>query len=214
MKKITEFEAILWDFDGVIVDSEKLWAKEAPKFYAQVCPHFDPKDMHQFVGGSLKNAWGIFRGKYNLAMDYPEFKIKCEDFALENVYKYANLSPNVRKCFEILRENNIPQAIATSGTRRWVESTVDKLEIREFFDTIVSTDDTDGRGKPFPDVFLLAAERLGVNPAKSLIIEDSTNGIKAGKIAGATVYGYQNGYNHTQDLSEADFLFSDFLEIR
>jgi len=213
MKKITEFEAVLWDFDGVIVDSEKLWAKEAPKFYAQVCPHFDPKDMHQFVGGSLKNAWQIFRGKYEIEMDYPEFKKSCEDFALENIYKYANLSPNVRKCFEKLRENNIPQAIATSGTRRWVMSTTKNLEIQDFFATIVSTDDTDGIGKPFPDVFLLAAKKLGVNPAKSLIIEDSTNGINAGKIAGATVYAYENGYNHTQDLSGADFLFSDFLGI-
>lgn len=91
--------------------------------------------------------------------------------------------------------------------------TIERLEIADFFAGIVSSDDTDGRGKPFPDVFLLAAEKIGVNPAKSLIIEDSFNGIKAGKVAGATIYGYKNGYNDTQDLSEADFLFSDFIEI-
>ncbi len=213
MKKITDFEAVLWDFDGVIVDSEKLWRTEAVNFYLQICPHFDSKDMHQFVGGSLKNAWQIFRGKYGVKMDYPEFKLKCENFALKYIYNSAQLSPNIRKCFEKLRENNIPQAIATSGTKRWVESVIDKLNIREFFTTIISSDDTDGRGKPFPDVFLLAAKKLGVNPAKSLIIEDSFNGVRAGKTAKATVYGYQNGYNHTQDLSDADFLFSDFLEI-
>jgi len=183
MKKITEFEAVLWDFDGVIVDSEKLWAREAPNFYQQVCPTFKKEDIHKFVGGSLKNAWQIFRGKYGVEMDYPEFKRQCEDYALENIYKFANLSPNVRPCFEKLREKNIPQAIATSGTHRWVNAVIDKLEIREFFDTIVSSDDTDGRGKPFPDVFLLAAKNLKKNPAKSLIIEDSHNGIKAGKIA-------------------------------
>lgn len=213
MKKITEFEGVIWDFDGVIVDSEKLWATEAPNFYHQVYPDFDQKDMHLFVGGSLKNAWQIFRGKYGVEINYPEFKLKCEDFALENIYPHANLSRNVRKCFEKIRENNIPQVIATSGTHRWVNFTVDKLGIREFFADIVSSDDTNGRGKPFPDVFLLAADKIGVNPAKSLIIEDSTNGITAAKLTGAAIYGYQNGYNGTQDLSAADYLFNDFLDI-
>ncbi len=213
MKKITEFDAVLWDFDGVVVDSERLWTQEAPNFYQQVCPNFNPKDIHQFVGGSLHNAWEIFRGKYDIKMDYDEFKKQCEDYALENMYPHAQLSPNVWQCFQKLREKNIPQAIASSGTKRWIEPTIERLRIRDFFEAIISSDDTNGRGKPFPDVFLLAAEKLGKNPAKSLIIEDSQNGVKAGKLTGATVYGYQNGYNHTQDLSEADFLFSDFLEI-
>jgi HAD superfamily hydrolase (TIGR01509 family) len=213
MKKITEFPAVIWDFDGVIVDSEKLWQKHAPVFYHQICPDFESEDIKQFVGGSLKNAWGIFSKKYGLKISYPKFKKSCEDFALENMYPLAKLSPNVKQCFEKLHKNNVPQAIASSGTHRWIDPTIERFGINNFFAEIISSDDTDGRGKPFPDVFLLAAKKLGVNPAKSLIIEDSNNGVRAGKTAGATVYGYQNGYNHTQDLSEADFLFSDFLEI-
>lgn len=213
MEKITEFPAVIWDFDGVIVDSEKLWATEAPNFYHQVCPTFQEEDRHQFVGGSLKNAWQIFRDKYGVTMSYPDFKLECEDYALEKMYPHVKLSPNIWQCFEKLRENNVPQIIASSGTRRWIMPTIERLKIADFFAEIVSSDDTNGRGKPFPDVFLLAAEKLAVNPAKSLIIEDSANGVKAGKIAGATVYGYQNGHNYDQDLSEADFLFSDFLDI-
>ena len=213
MKKITDFEAVLWDFDGVIVDSEKLWAKEAPNFYLEVCPNFQKKDIQQFVGGSLQNAWEIFRGKYGVQMSYPEFKKSCEDYALKHIYPTAQLSPNIKNCFLKLREKNIPQAVASSGTRRWLEPTIKRIQIEDFFQTIVSSDDTGGRGKPFPDVFLLAAKNLNINPAKSLVIEDSTNGVQAGKKAGATVYAYQNGYNHNQDLSEADFIFSDFMEI-
>ena len=213
MKKITEFEAIIWDFDGVLVDSEKLWAKHAIDFYLKISPDFDKNDIKKFVGGSLKNAWQVFHDKYKAKISYPEFKKECEDFALENMYPKSNLSPNVINCLKLAKEKNIPQIIASSGTKRWIEPTIKRLKINHFFPEIVSSDDTNGRGKPFPDVFLLAAKKLGVNPAKSLIIEDSTNGIKAGKLSGATVCGYKNGYNYTQDLSEADFLFSNFKEL-
>ncbi len=213
MKKITDFQAVLWDFDGVIVDSEKLWGEYALDFYLQICPSFDRNDMQKFVGGSLKNAWQTFRDKYQVPISYLNFKTQCEDFALENMYPKTKLSPFILDCFEILKKEKIPQIIASSGTKRWILPTIERLKIADFFAGVVASEDTKDRGKPFPDVFLLASQKVQQNPANCLIIEDSHNGVKAGKIAGSTVYAYQNGYNNHQDLSQADLLFSDFREI-
>ncbi len=208
-----QFEAVLWDFDGVIVDSEKLWLQRAPGFYQkQVGQEICPDVQTRFVGGSLHNAWTILAEEYGLSSTFEQFETECIEFATVEMYPFCNLLPHVEDCFCALENAGIPQAIASSGHIEWVGPSAERLGIEKYFETVVTSGDVGGIGKPEPDVFLLAAKQLGADPSKCLVIEDSTNGCVAGKAAGAMVWGFRNGWNEKQDLSLADWEFDSFVE--
>ncbi len=212
MKK--QFEAVLWDFDGVIVDSERLWLESAPIFYEQQVGHnISQEAQERFVGGSLRNAWTILSQEHGLASSFEKFEKECVEFAIHEMYPHVQLIPNALDAILFLQKNNVPQAIGTSGHRGWFNPTFERLELSQFFDTVVASEDVNGIGKPKPDIFLRCAELLKISPEKCLVIEDSTNGCIAGKMAGATVWGFRNGWNDTQDLSMADWEFDSFRDM-
>lgn len=209
-----KFEAVLWDFDGVIVDSEQLWLKEAPVFYEQqVGERISEEQQEKFVGGSLHNAWTILSQEYGLKSDFPQFEKECVSFAIREMYPKVNLIPGVLNMIRALRTQGIKQAIGTSGHRGWFNPTFERLGLSEFFAVVVAAEEVENKGKPSPDIFLRCAELLAVDSAKCLVIEDSTNGCIAGKAAGATVWGFRNGWNQAQDLSMADAEFFSFEEM-
>ncbi len=205
------FDAVVWDFDGVIVDSEKLWLEAAPKFYEQqIGKNISPEAQEKFVGGSLRNAWNILSQEYGLSASFEKFEEECVGFAIREMYPRVNLIPGVFELIKKLHLQGVPQAIGTSGHRGWFDPTFKRLKLEPFFNTVVASEDVRGVGKPAPDIFLRCAELLEVSPEKCLVIEDSRNGCLAGKAAGATVWGFRNGWNQKQDLSIADWEFSSF----
>ena len=212
MKK--QFDAVLWDFDGVIVDSERLWLEAAPVFYEQqVGRQISPQQQEKFVGGSLHNAWTILSQEYGLKSDFAQFEKECVSFAIREMYPNVNLIPGVWDMIFELKSVGIQQAIGTSGHRGWFDPTFKRLKLDSLIDTVVASEDVGNKGKPAPDIFLRCAELLAVDMEKCLVIEDSTNGCRAGKTAGATVWGFWNGWNQSQDLSMADWEFSSFAEM-
>ena len=209
-----EFDAILWDFDGVIVDSERLWMHQAPEFYAQqVGRKIDPVAQQKFVGGSLFRAWEILSRDYGLTSSFEQFDRECIEFAVTQMYPHCSLLSDIVSCFQFFQKNNISQAIGSSGHIDWVGPTSQRLKIDQYFDEVVTAEDVGNKGKPAPDIFLRCAELLEVDVTKCLVIEDSMNGCVAGKAAGATVWGLRNGWNQAQDLSMADWEFSSFEEM-
>ncbi len=208
-----KFEAILWDFDGVIVDSEKLWLGSAPKFYEeQVGKKICPTSQEKFVGGSLRNAWNILCEDYGLKSEFPQFEKECVAFAVREMYPNVNLIPGVMDMIKYCHENGITQAIGTSGHREWFDPTFARLALEEYIKTVVASDDVGGIGKPAPDIFVRCTELLDIAPEKCLVIEDSMNGCIAGKAAGTSVWGFRNGWNDSQDLSMADWEFDSFAK--
>lgn len=209
-----KFDAVIWDFDGVIVDSERLWLEVAPVFYEQqVGNRISPQQQEKFVGGSLHNAWTILSQEYGLKISFEQFEKECVSFAIREMYPNVNLIPGVWDMIRTLKSSGIQQAIGTSGHRGWFDPTFKRLKLDLLIDTVVASEDVGNKGKPAPDIFLRCAELLSVNIEKCLVIEDSTNGCQAGKIAGAMVWGFRNGWNQSQDLSMADWEFSSFTEM-
>lgn len=207
--------AVVWDFDGVIVDSERLWLEAAPEFYrSQLGGNSLPPDQQQrLVGGSLHNAWQVLR-EHGLQDDYDAFDKKCVQFAITEMYPHVNLMPGVMDTIRALQATGIRQAIGTSGRRGWFDPTFERLELAPFFDAVVASDDVDGIGKPAPDIFFRCAELIDVDPSECLVIEDSSNGVQSGLNAGMRVWGLRNGFNDGQDLSGAEREFREFAELQ
>jgi hypothetical protein len=125
--------------------------------------------------------------------------------AHESIYGYSYL---IRK----LHDYPLKLAVASSSPLSDILETLEAFQIRSCFQALVSAT-TCARSKPFPDVFLKAAEQLSVSPAACLVIEDSRNGLLAAKAAGMACLAYANPHYARQDLKEADRVIDDFAAL-
>lgn len=153
--------------------------------------------------------------KEMFGLDAPveEMTIKRENMILDIMGK-EDIKPvsGIPEFLRSIKEKGLTTAVASSSDYKLINLILDRLKIAKYFDSVTSGSDVK-RGKPSPDVFLLAAERIGIEPAECLVVEDSENGVKAAKAAGMKVLGYINPTSGKQNLSLADFITDDFKKI-
>lgn len=209
---LSEFSAILFDMDGVLVDSYDAWISADKEFLREYAVDPSGSLYAQFHGSSILGVYEILSETRNMPESYEVFRSRRVSFVNEEIYKTVSLMPGALAFLEHVT-SRLPSALASASEREWVETALMQNNITHHFGAIVSATDVNGKGKPAPDIFLKAAEKLGIAPEECLVLEDSHNGILAGKRAGMIVGAYDNGRNKSQDLSPADFVFSDFSEL-
>lgn len=215
---MTKFKplAIIFDMDGVLVDSETWWCKFEDEFYLQIMPNWNKDDHHLIIGQSIKGVYETLSNKYELKSSWEQFRDKYHEHAGEIYQKQASLMPGVLETLKHFKKNNLPMALASSSFHSWIEMVVTRFDIKKYFKIIISSEDVGSRGKPAPDIYLYTADKLGVDPAQCLVIEDSTNGVLSAKAAGMTVVGFKPANEPEQDVSRADYVItklSDLLEL-
>ena len=205
---LQKYEAILFDMDGVIVDSEKIWPLRQPKMITQYYPTFPHSQLRNFMGQS---AGGVFRilQEYSPEISEEKFLEILHNFAVSEIYPNAELFLETEKLMKYVQDSH-KTAIASSALKSWVNGVVETHKLHDYFDCVVGSDDVGGASKPDPAVFLRAAEMLDVSPEKCLVIEDSKHGVLAGKNAGMDVFAFRSESNFDQDLSLADFEGENF----
>lgn len=181
------FDAVLFDLDGVLVDSEPWWIVVRDEFAREHGRTWDEEDQRATMGANT-HAWGaIMRDR--LALDDVDQATIEREIVERLVRRYATAEPpRLDGAVEAVRRMaaDRPVAIASSAHRDVIEAAVDALGLRGTFGAVVSSDEVP-HGKPAPDVYLEAARRLGVDPERCLVVEDSRNGVLAGKAAGMAV---------------------------
>lgn len=188
---------IIFDCDGVLVDSEVLANR---------------------VGAELKTKFGLpytlnehilkFCG---LEFDDPQYQLVLQHLPLN----YLQISEaEKRKRFDqelkaidgvvdVLENLRIPYALASNGSKDKVRKNLELTGLRKYFiDDLLFTGDLVSRKKPFPDLYLYAADRLGVSPEKCLAIEDSAPGVRAAKTAGMNVFAFGGGSHMSEELRD------------
>lgn len=179
-------EAVIFDMDGLMFDTEAL-AKEAwLRVGAQLGYPITEKEIAQIRGSTPAASAEIFRAAFGPEFDYPKTKAlrnaMVEHFIDQNgvpmKYGLVNL-------LEQLRQHGFRTAVASSSPRKTIEKYLAMAGLAAYYDEIVSAEDVT-LSKPAPDVFLLAAERLGVSAENCLVLEDSANGLRAARRAEMT----------------------------
>ena len=181
------FDAVLFDLDGVLVNSEPWWNEARIEFALAHDRPWTPDDQALCMGGNSREWAEIMQTRLRL----PDVTIDAiQDAVVAGVVEryHANPVPIIAGAPAQVRRiaRDRPVAIASSSHRDIIAAAVDALGLREVMGAIVSSDEVP-LGKPAPDVYLLAATRLGVAPGRCLVVEDSVNGVRAGKAAGMTV---------------------------
>jgi HAD superfamily hydrolase (TIGR01509 family) len=175
--------AIVFDLDGVLVDSE-IWWDEARRDFAQVHGReWTADDRHAVMGANSRQWSETMRRRLDLDMTAEEIERAIVDRMVERYEREG--APAIDGAVTTVRRlaTDWPLALASSSHPRVIEAALAGTKLHDSFRAIVSSDEVE-HGKPAPDVFLEAARRLGVEPADILVVEDSLNGLKAGRSAG------------------------------
>jgi beta-phosphoglucomutase len=203
---------VLFDMDGVLVDSEQFICKAAIMMFRELGFNVSPKDFQPFVGMGENRYLGGVAEKYKILIDIEQVKARTyeiyETIVKGELYSLPGASEFIIKC----SNNGLKLALATSADP--VKMKVNLREIGlsgETFQAIITGFDVK-RKKPFPDIYLKAAERLGLKPGRCLVVEDAVSGIKAGKEAGCKCLAVTTSFDEAA-LKEADWICASLMNV-
>ena len=201
-------KAIIFDFDGVIVDSEIKKFKELQSILKNtnfILKENDFKDMTGKKTSSFLSTKFPKMTKLEIKK-VTELRRKKELFVINK-----NLIPGIKKLLEFIKSKKIKIAITTGSNRELIKKTIEKNKIKKFFDLIISCEDFK-QSKPSPECYKKTLKKLNLKTSEVIIIEDSIAWIKASKSAKCKVFGITTYLNKTE-LSEADKVFRNHEEI-
>ena len=205
-------KAVIFDMDGVLIDTEPL----SDQYYFEV---FKKKGIEatiedfELLRGSNHNAfWGHFSEKYSIPHPSSEEKQKIrEGFVGFLQTKSPKPFPGLLKFIEGLKKKKIKLALGSSASNYRIGQQLKLLKLTNYFKTIVSGEEVT-HGKPYPEIYIKSAQKLGVSPKECLAVEDAKAGVESAKRAGMKVLGFKSEGNN-QNLSQADLIIKSFEEI-
>ncbi len=210
------FDLIIFDCDGVLVDSELLASEVLSEELAKSDILIPPRECRErFTGSSLKRVKEmVFKSTgIELPEDFEQAVRKRDRTIFED-----RLRP-VSGLEEVLERIKLPVCVASSGSIEKITHSLTLTDLYGYFFPHIFSAEMVTRGKPAPDLFLLAAERMGVKPERCLVIEDSPVGIKGALKAGMTVFGFAGAshagpaYAEMLDLTGADLIFREMFAL-
>lgn len=203
---------VLFDMDGVLVNSEEFLAEAACRMFAEHGLSVRPEDFVPFIGTGESRYLGGVAEKYGLALDIAQAKERTYDIYLERIRGVLKPLPGVHSFLERCRRAEKKMALVSSADRRKVEGNLREIGVGlETFDAVLTGEDA-VRKKPAPDLFLAAAGRLGLAPQSCLVIEDAVNGVRAAKAAGMRCLALTTSFP-AEALGEADYLARDLTDV-
>ena len=207
-------KAVIFDMDGVILDSEPIYYQIETKFFRNLGISISDEEYHTFVGLSMIEMCRRIKNNHNLKEEIETLVNRNYEVVFQHFSNSENLLPTpfLLQFIQNLREKNIKLAVASSSSKKLIKVILEKLMLKKYFEIYVSGNEVKN-GKPAPDIFLHTANLLKVIPQECLVIEDSTNGVKAAKSASMKCVGFQNYNSGNQDLSDADMIISSFLGL-
>jgi HAD superfamily hydrolase (TIGR01509 family) len=206
--------AVIFDMDGVIVDSEQVYQEIERQMYDDLGIPVTPEEQRMFIGSAERSMWQYMKDKYQMDAE-TDFLVKEERARLMSQLDLPGcipLMPGIRELLEALVHDGIPALVASSSSREIIEKVLRVNDIRHFFKDITGGDDV-LHSKPAPDIFLKTALKAGTAPGRCLVIEDSENGIRAARAAGMKVIALLNHYSGGLDLSEATRIIHALHEL-
>jgi HAD superfamily hydrolase (TIGR01509 family) len=199
--------AVLFDFDGILVDTE--WAiYQAWRRTFEAHGQHLPLDVYTRCIGSDFATWSPKTHLEELtgnAFDWHDLDARRQKEIVVDL-QHEGPMPGVIEWLKQLSDEKMPCAVVSSSSHHWVDGWLERLEMAGYFDTVVCRGDAP-RIKPAPDLFLAAAARLSVSAADCLVVEDSLNGVNAAKKAGMQVWAIPNRVTNGLDFSQADSVF-------
>ena len=187
------FEAVIFDMDGVLIDSEPLHFAVLSELLERAGHTLTRSENEQFIGTTSEAMFSTLIARHRLSGTVAGYIARYDEMVLRVLQRPHAPAPGLTALIARLRDLGMRLAVASSSRRPWVEATIRSLGLADAFDVVVTGDDVE-HGKPDPAIYLLTAQRLGVLPNRCVAIEDSPNGVQSARSAGMTVLGVRTEY--------------------
>lgn len=205
-------KAVIFDLNGTILDDEEIYEKSFKNVLLSLGVKVGDDFTHT-TGIGVKENWANFKAKYHFNTDKSLDKLSSltqEEYLKE--FSKVKLRSGFLEFVRNLRLSGIKTAIATSNEYRMVERFFEKFGLEEYFDVVTSCEEV-SLNKPSPQIFLITASKLGVEPYECLVFEDSQAGVEAANLAGMAVVGVSKGKDG-QNLKGAQKIISSFKDFK
>jgi HAD superfamily hydrolase (TIGR01509 family) len=214
MRHKMSFSAVIFDLDGVLADSEPWWNKIDAKLLAQYDVNYRGEYHRNVLGVSYRVAVEFYKKAFDLSVPTKELMRRRGEIAIDFFANRIGLFPSAKEVLQELRQMNLRLAVATSSVSASARPFLERHNLNGFFDVVVTGDETE-RGKPHPDIYLHAADKLGLAADACVVIEDSLSGVAAAKAAKMRVVAIPDTrfVDPREYEKEADYLLSDLSEV-
>ncbi len=201
---------VIFDFDGVIVDSEELQYQSYSRVLDQFGAAVSREEYErEWIAAGLGPEFAV--RQFALPIEADELRRRKEPIYHEMLRSDARLIPGAAALIELL-SRSMPLAVATNSTAADLDLVFDPFDLRRFFTAVVTREDYSGR-KPAPDAFLVAAARLGLPPGACVVIEDATKGVIAAERAGCPCIAIPNDFTRRNDFTRASVVLDGMHQV-
>ena len=208
-------QGVLFDMDGVIVDTEPLHHKAFYQMFDEVGIEVSPALYESFTGQSTINICKHLCDYFDVKKA-PESLMRIKQNNFKQLFANDSSLQLIDGVLDIIKEyheNELKLVLASSASMMTIDNVFERFNLNQYFIAKFSGADLQ-QSKPHPEIFEKAAHATGYERANCMVIEDSTNGIKAANAAGIFCVGYDSKHSKNQDYSIANMVISDFQEIR
>ena len=207
-------QTVIFDMDGVIVDTEPVHHYAYNQHFKQLNIEVSPELYASFTGNSTRNVFQRVNSIFNLNADVEELILRKRTI-FNDAFDHKEdleLLEGVENLIKNLHENGVELILASSASKVTIDRVFRRFGLHPYFSNIVSGEDFP-KSKPHPAIFEFAASLSKAPKENCIVIEDSTNGVLAAKAAGIYCVGYNSVHSKLQDLSKADLIINHFNEL-
>ena len=213
MKLPFKFSTAIFDLDGTLVDTEPFYSEATQVVLEPYGKKFTNDFKRKIMGGDALTSASMTVKEFDLEMTPQEF-LESREAHLRVLFPKAIEIQGASEYLWKLKEAGIRMGLATSSSKALCGIKIGHRIWSDIFECKVHGDDSELlKSKPAPDIFILCAQRMDVDPKDVIVFEDSKNGIEAAKGAGMTVVGIRNEFMSDADLKNADFLVDNYTDI-
>jgi beta-phosphoglucomutase len=213
MDEHSKSRAVIFDMDGVLVDSEPLINAAAVAMFKEKGLLVQPEDFLPFVGAGEDRYIGGVAEKHNVPLDLPAAKRRTYEIYLDLVRSRLEAFPGAPELVHICRDAGLLIAVASSSDEIKVRANLEKIRLPiPFWDAVITGQDVKNK-KPAPDIFLAAARKLDTHPHACTVVEDAVNGVQAARAAGMRCVAVTQTFPADR-LREADIVREKISDVR
>lgn len=205
--------AVVFDLDGLMFNTEELYQEVGGLMLRRRGKTFDAELLDRIMGRPAGVALQIMIDYHELDATVESLVAETDDLFVSLLDERLALMPGLSELLTRLEQAGIPKAIATSSGPAFAHEVLDRFTLRPRFEFVLTCDDVD-QGKPHPEIYLLAAARLGVRPDEMLVLEDSQNGCRAAVAAGTIAVAVPGGHSLRHDFTGAAFVADSLADPR
>jgi HAD superfamily hydrolase (TIGR01509 family) len=211
--QIDKCRAVTFDMDGLMFNTEDVYTLAGTELLKRRGRVFTPELKDAMMGRPPRAAFEAMIALHKLDEPWEPLAAESNDIFLGLLPKHMAAMPGLLELLSALEQAGIPKAIATSSDRRLADICLSAFQLAPRFRFILTSENI-ARGKPDPEIYLLAAERFGVPPAEMLVLEDSQNGCRAASAAGAFTVAVPGEHSRRHDFSGANLVIESLGDRR